>query len=215
MTNLFSKIAALRSLKPPPASQTTDRTCRLCAASMRPGAVKCTDCNAFNGWRRFFPASEVVLSLLIALFAVLSAAEPKVTDWLHRNSKTTVYLVGGEPDALIVHIANEGNQPSMIRAFHVCFVDMPLPEITLNVDDANKVYLIPKDHRFIKLYHSGVPKPLGSAKTDDVSKSIENGTIYLTVDVHESDNEGPKDTTQRVDSMPAKQLSAWVDGILK
>jgi len=210
MADLFGKIVALRSLKLPETA--TAKTCRLCASPMNEGAVKCTVCDAFDGWRRFLPASSVVLSLLVALVTVIGAVGPKFVDWLHRNSETSVFIVGGSQTELYVTAANNGNKPSAIRGFHVRFENVPLPDTDLELPDPSLAFLLPKGHRDLALRHQ-VIHLAGNSTPADLETSLEKGIVHLTVDVQEStDKEGSP--SKRTDQVPAKQLKDWIRGCL-
>ncbi len=54
----------------------TERKCWACAADLRPGQLICTECNQWQTKRRFFAFSNSILTLLVALIAVIGAVIP-------------------------------------------------------------------------------------------------------------------------------------------
>lgn len=46
--------------------------CRVCKEPIKRGALKCRNCDSYQDWRRFFGVSSSVLSVLVALFSVLT-----------------------------------------------------------------------------------------------------------------------------------------------
>jgi len=210
MRDLFGKIVALRSLQQ--SEPAKPKNCRLCGEAMNESAVKCTTCGAFDGWRRFFPASGLILSLLVALVSVIGAVGPKVVEWLHRHSDTTVYIVGGNHDELFVMAANNGNKPAAIRQFRVHFENVPLPDTGLDLPDPAQAFLLPKEHKLLMLRHV-VLQLTGKKTRDDLTKSLEKGAVHLTADVRES-NDREDSPSHRHDVVAAKQLQEWVQGCL-
>lgn len=56
--------------------------CRVCKNAIPAAAQKCSLCDSFQDWRSHFNFSSVVLSLLVALVSVLTAAVPVLRDAL-------------------------------------------------------------------------------------------------------------------------------------
>lgn len=89
--------------------------CRVCKEPMFSGAKRCTACKSYQGWRRFFDFSAVVLSLLVALISVLSAAGPKLVALLPPwGSALAVKSNYFSPDRISLIIQNTGNQPGLV-----------------------------------------------------------------------------------------------------
>jgi hypothetical protein len=68
--------------------------CRVCRKSIPVGALKCTECDSFQDWRRHLNLSSTVLSLLVALISVSTVAFPIFQKALHKpRSDVRVALV--------------------------------------------------------------------------------------------------------------------------
>lgn len=52
--------------------------CCVCREPIRESATKCIHCDSFQDWRRYFSVSTIVLTLLVALISVLTAAIPVI-----------------------------------------------------------------------------------------------------------------------------------------
>ncbi len=94
--------------------QKTER-CRVCKEPMNPGAIRCTRCNSYQNWRRYFDFSAVVLSLLVALVSVVSAVGPQIVALLPpwgSNLQIRSYYFNEDTVSLIVE--NSGNRPGYI-----------------------------------------------------------------------------------------------------
>jgi hypothetical protein len=54
--------------------------CTTCLEPIWIGAQKCTQCDSYQDWRRFFSFSSTVLALMVSLIAVLGATVPRIVD---------------------------------------------------------------------------------------------------------------------------------------
>ncbi len=90
--------------------------CRLCCSPIPVGANFCSECDTYQDWRRYFGVSSTILTLLIALFSVLTVAIPVVRNALTpERSDIHCSLVrwGGEEATLL--ITNRGIRPAVVR----------------------------------------------------------------------------------------------------
>jgi hypothetical protein len=89
--------------------------CNTCAKSIPAAAKKCTECDSYQDWRRMFGLTTPVLSLLVALVAVLSAAAPTAATFLTpKNSKIEAGIHDARSERLIVYATNSGVRPGAI-----------------------------------------------------------------------------------------------------
>jgi hypothetical protein len=108
------------------------KACIQCAEPIAPAARKCTHCGSAQGWRRFFPFSATILSLLIALFAVLGQSFSAIRDAMHRPGADIGFaLQSSAPHRLAILAFNDGDRSGT--------VSMGL----LTLADGRKMYLSP------------------------------------------------------------------------
>jgi hypothetical protein len=90
--------------------------CVICCEQLQPGAKLCTRCNRYQDWRRFFGISSTVLTLLVALFAVLSSAVPVVVS-LFTPARSDVYwsLLEWKESKVKLLVANRGLRPAVAK----------------------------------------------------------------------------------------------------
>lgn len=190
--------------------------CRLCASAMPEHAVKCKACGALHGWRSFLPASDVTLSLLIALLSLTGMVTPIIVSVLQRHSKTTVTIIGGTETDLFVAASNVGKRPSVIQALRIHFEGIPLSDFYLDVPPENmeQTFLAPDAKPTLKLRHEH-QAPMVGYSAADVDSGIATGRVQLTAVVKESSDEDPEKPSERVDWVPAKRLKIWIKGCLK
>jgi hypothetical protein len=89
--------------------------CRVCKEPMYPGASRCTACNSYQNWRRYFDFSAVILSLLVALVSVVSAVGPQIVALLPpwgSDLEIRSYYFSADTVSLIVE--NSGNKPGFV-----------------------------------------------------------------------------------------------------
>jgi hypothetical protein len=82
---------------------------------MYPGATRCSACNSYQNWRRFFDFSAVILSLLVALVSVVSAVGPQIVALLPpwgSDLESRSYYFSADTVSLIVE--NSGNKPGYV-----------------------------------------------------------------------------------------------------
>jgi hypothetical protein len=95
----------------------TERSCLFCATPLASGARVCRQCDRFQDWRRFFPFTSTVLSMLVALTSVLVVGLPPLLDSMREKRAKlipTFQTSRGPRLSLLVH--NAGNVAGIIDA---------------------------------------------------------------------------------------------------
>jgi hypothetical protein len=84
---------------------------------MQPSALKCIECDSFRGWRRLFGFSSTMLSLLVALVSVSTAAVPVFRNAFRSADVTRFAFATQDSDAEHVSILvnNTGTMPGTVR----------------------------------------------------------------------------------------------------
>ena len=92
------------------------KRCKVCAEPINISAKKCIHCQSDQGWAFRLGFSATVLSLLVALVTVLTAAIPVIKDALTpRNSGLTASFQGAERSAVHVLVSNDGVRPGSVK----------------------------------------------------------------------------------------------------
>lgn len=100
------------------------RACIACAEPIPAAARKCRHCGSPQGWRRFFPFSATLLSLLIALFAVLGQSLSAIRDASHRPGAAIGFaLQDSYPQRLAVLVFNDGDRSGTVSRAVVTLPD--------------------------------------------------------------------------------------------
>lgn len=186
--------------------------CRRCAEEIPREATVCRPCGAYQDWRVFVPGSSIVLSLLLAIFSVLGTVAPKIGEWMHRNSETSVLIVDGDKDDLCVAVSNDGNRPAMLRGFELTFEGIPLPAQELVLKKGTDALVMPRENKLLRL-SAGQFTPAEGHTAAEVREAMASGKVTLTARVQESTN-ASETTTPRTDRTPAKQIGSWIVGMM-
>jgi hypothetical protein len=105
----MSEISAIES-----AEET--KACKVCAEPIKKAARVCTHCNNYQDWRAELNLSSTMLSLLVALFSILTVALPAIKKYMTSdNSNLSFYYQGTNTNAVSVLVANNGNRPGTVR----------------------------------------------------------------------------------------------------
>jgi predicted nucleic acid-binding Zn ribbon protein len=186
-----------------------DTTCPVCAHPMPAGARKCTECDEWQTFRRFVPASQTGLALVLALISIISIVGPPFVRWMWPDSETHVYIVSGELKSLQAAISNTGRRPAILRSYRVSF-DLPdFPSETEMGVVAGKSVLMPDEHDIVtlNLKQFAIPK----SREADVKKWINTGHVTLRALIKESNDVRPQDVTSRQDVIEASHLGDWIE----
>lgn len=105
----------------PQLGQFPKKVCRECGDQIPEPARKCATCGAYQDWRRVFWLGNSTLSLLVALFSVLTVAVPILKRALTPEyERVTVQVVTQryepslEKNVMVVHLANSGTVAAFI-----------------------------------------------------------------------------------------------------
>lgn len=91
------------------------KPCRVCSEEIKKSAIKCVHCDSYQDWRSKLTFSSTVLSLLVALVSVLTAAIPVFKDAITpKNSSLTLAFQGANANTLSLLVANQGIRPGSI-----------------------------------------------------------------------------------------------------
>jgi hypothetical protein len=100
------------------ADESAMKKCVMCRKEIPTGARICTECDCYQDWRQYFGLSSTVLSLLVALFSVLTVAVPIIYAALApKISAVHCNLISWDENTAEVKIAvsNEGARPAVIK----------------------------------------------------------------------------------------------------
>jgi hypothetical protein len=89
--------------------------CRACLEPIPVGARKCSHCGNAQNWLAYFPITQSVLALLIALVSVVMASIPIIKTALETDDSQITFNYIDRPDTTIPVIAsNKGKRPGVI-----------------------------------------------------------------------------------------------------
>ena len=141
------------------------KRCRVCGEPINLIALKCIHCSSEQArWRLRLGLSRTVLSLLVALVSVLTAALPALKDFLtERNSDLSISFQVADKESLAFLITNRGARPGSISTA-VLDIHTPKPWRTLRLE-------------IVRMFSSGVPNPRdldprGPAQIIDPGRSL-------------------------------------------
>ncbi len=145
-----SRILSLNAPSAPLSSNQPPR-CRLCKKPIELGAIKCTECDGYQNWRRYFDFSSVILSLLVALFSVLTVAVPVIVHvFTSERSDVGISEIARDRDSITLICANRGNKTAIVYLAELLSADggkwsLKLPEakLVLHPDDVEVLTLKP------------------------------------------------------------------------
>jgi predicted nucleic acid-binding Zn ribbon protein len=216
--------------------------CAVCAQWIPKRAKRCNGCGTYRDRRRFFPFSQTVLALLIALLSVLSTLLPVAINFLRRDSSTSYKLTASDEKNLYIKVWNQGRKPSILLNYRLRFVPLfptkaAVPLLTtrpiqlhldsatdtanvIEADASSKVSLTP-DADLV------VPKPgrNGVYKKDQIQRLLTRSVLAgqllrLEIDVEESDDpsngfwpfSGPRSFHTRSEIIPAARIYPFIIG---
>jgi hypothetical protein len=93
------------------------KPCSSCAEPIRLAAKKCVSCDSYQDWRRHFSASSTVLSLLVALLAILGPAISSIKSAIHTpRAEPRIALSSVEHHIVSLLISNGGDAAASISS---------------------------------------------------------------------------------------------------
>ena len=173
--------------------------CRVCGSTIEMWCRRCSQCGEWQSRRRFIPASQVTLALVLSLLSVLSATVPPVMAYFGNRSQTYVRIVGeaqyaANPDdipeqAVRVLVVNNGKRPSMVKSAVISFPGLAAEETPLVVLNAADALILPEKHAYILLSSDSVRRK-GSATKQQILDALATGKARIDLNVEETDRNG-------------------------
>jgi hypothetical protein len=116
------------------------KPCKVCGEAIKLAARKCIHCDSYQDWHADIGMSSTMLSLLIALFSVLTVSVPVVRDAITPSISNLKFSYQGTASKIItVLVANTGVRTGTVRypmALHVAGIGKKFGDFAL--------YLTPK-----------------------------------------------------------------------
>ena len=151
--------------------------CKVCKEKILKGAKKCIKCDSYQGFRRNFNISTVVLSLVIALISIITAAAPIIKNTFTSDQSIIrfSYLKSDSKEITVVS-SNIGNKPGILKGAKLCIFNNgiktvePIPLNWKNTDKNIESVIEPGKLRFFSLnretggYIENLPRPDKPAK---------------------------------------------------
>ena len=92
------------------------KRCKVCLEPINKGAIKCNNCDSFQNWRRFLDIGSGILSLLVALIAVLTVAVPIFKSALTAKRPDVHFsLIRYESKSIHIMCSNLGNRSGILK----------------------------------------------------------------------------------------------------
>jgi hypothetical protein len=90
--------------------------CIACKEDIKIGAIRCVHCDSLQDWRRHFNIGTVVLSLLIALFSVITTLyQVIISNIKPKYSEVYFEILKAEDQSLQIAAINKGNLAAIFR----------------------------------------------------------------------------------------------------
>ena len=171
--------------------------CAVCKKPIPSGADRCNECETYQGWRRHFPVSATVLSLLLAFFGVLSAVFAAASNFIDRESSTRVKVTSADDVYLYLKVWNTGRKPSTLIGYRLSFDGLPIQsaELHLSKEDVKDAKNVITPGPPVKLTLS-VDQLIGAQKADkrlrysvqEIQKQLAKQRLTLEIYVEESND---------------------------
>lgn len=193
--------------------------CDVCQQQLPEGAKRCNGCGTYKkGFLSHLPLSQDVLTLLVALVAVIS---PLITGVLYsydRQSHTKFRVGGADDKHVYVKVWNTGRQPSKLLGYHLSLKNTGLHDETVELDlsdedrkHGNDVIALgqPVTIGLVSADPNWLPNP-GHTEgfTSDEFKKYDGKPASLNIDVEES-----WWTRTRSDDFSVRQIRAFLCGV--
>ncbi|HVR37584.1 MAG TPA: hypothetical protein VMU84_00700 [Thermoanaerobaculia bacterium] len=196
------------------------RKCRHCSASIPEKAFRCNDCGTFQNWRRWIPASEVTLALILSIISVLSAIIPPVVNYLSNQSETYTHVVGtgkiGEEPTIRVLVTNSGKRSSYVKSGRILFdrkddkTRIDAVDTDLNVQNRDEALIPPGEHAIIHLSADSVGRLNGKTRDQVLTQVNAGGEVAVRLVVEETGPDGDPFDSKPQNSIKAGELYDWL-----
>jgi hypothetical protein len=97
--------------------------CLVCKEDIRYGAKKCTKCESFQDWRRYFQFNIVVLSLLVALFSVVATSVPVIKSVVLPEADVRFSFLHFNSKHIVIVATNIGRRAAVLKEVKLNMVD--------------------------------------------------------------------------------------------
>src|SRR6185369_12582058 len=91
--------------------------CISCGGLIPREVEKCTHCDSYQNWRRWFAVSSTMLAVATALVSVVGLTINTCAMVATPRSSTTATITGATQENLLIAVINSGNAPSVVRNF--------------------------------------------------------------------------------------------------
>jgi Double zinc ribbon len=162
----------------------TSVRCKFCKEEIPQGATYCTHCNRYQDWRKYFPLSSTVLSLLtalasllLALISVLNIVLPKIIA-INTPVRSEIHcsLVQWQGSQITLAVSNTGIRPAVVKELRLVPNSIPgsslTPDTTFQILEPGKYQIITFTNRI-----SGVSSDLPALD----SKLRSQGQLILVI----------------------------------
>jgi hypothetical protein len=116
----MSKVPGLKASQP-------TKPCKVCAEPIKQAARICNQCKSYQDWRANINVSSTVLSLLVALVTVLTAAVPAIKSALTpEDSQLSFVFQDASFDSIGILVSNSGIRPGAVGGGQFLLTGDPL-----------------------------------------------------------------------------------------
>jgi hypothetical protein len=190
------------------------KPCTVCNQWMPKDATRCNACQSFQDHRRYVPTLTSVLPLLTAFASVCALALNQLTDYVNRNSSTSVIVARADANLLYVRASNTGRASSTLRRYTLDFgtkVPVETAPLELYGDDklTSENVVAGGGQVNIRLLARGFtprlrPDGTGRFSPEEIKNALDVNQVTLSVDVQESNGLTPR--TDIVDGSAVQKL---------
>ena len=106
-------------------TMTSYQKCLVCKEDILKDAKKCNKCESYQDWRRFFQFNIVVLSLLVALFSVITTSVPVIKSIILPEADVRFSFLHFNRGNIIVVATNTGRRPAVLKRVSLNMISIP------------------------------------------------------------------------------------------
>jgi hypothetical protein len=165
------------------------RPCVVCGSGIRKGSRYCNTCKSYQDVRQHFGVSTTFLSILTTLIAVLTPALHAVTDFLNRNSNTSMIVTDVDEKGVYVQFRNSGGHFSQLAKAQLIFDDsVPLKPALLQQTEIGNVLIRPNEPLSVVLRLSAGLERTVNLTDPEILDRIRKKRVKLRCFIAESNN---------------------------
>jgi predicted nucleic acid-binding Zn ribbon protein len=161
--------------------------CVKCGRLIDKKASVCSNCQALQHWRRSFSLSTTVLSLLIALIAVMSPAITAYNYLRDYHSRTSFIVTDFGDKTISVYVWNTGSKPSALSRSLLILGNVPLATLEPSKSDRTKTVIPPHDKAILELSVAGLTEKGIALESSKQSSTSSSESPALLLEIEESD----------------------------